>query len=70
LRQKLDYAAGRTKLKSAEQFIDLAGSSSTLSGKPYLVKCPGAAAVESHQWLLAELAAIRSSTTARHSRRN
>jgi hypothetical protein len=60
LLRKLSYLEGETTLKSTEQFIDLAASSSSVSGKPYQVKCGNDAPVESRQWLGRELATIRS----------
>lgn len=57
---KLDYIERRSTLQSTEQFIDLAASKSSSSGKPYHVKCGSAAAVESRQWLSDRLAVIRS----------
>ena len=59
LLRKLDYLEKKDLVKNAEQFIDLGAAASSSSGKPYLVKCGGAAAVESKAWLAAELKAIR-----------
>jgi hypothetical protein len=56
---KLQYLENRTTLRSTEQFIELAASVSSASGKPYLVKCGTNPAVPSAQWLNNELAAIR-----------
>lgn len=39
LRLKLDKT--RNRLESAEQFIDKVASSSSMSGKPYMVRLPG-----------------------------
>jgi hypothetical protein len=38
---RLKFDRTRSRLDSAEQFIDRAGSSSSLSGEPYLVRKPG-----------------------------
>src|SRR5262249_4988555 len=60
LLRKLDYLEGKDLVKTAEQFIELGAAKSSTSGKPYLVRCGSAAAVESKAWLLAELKALRS----------
>ncbi len=39
LRQKYDYLVRRHLVTNAESFIDLAASKSSMSGKPYLVRC-------------------------------
>ena len=56
---KLDYIERKTTVRSAEQFIELAASKSSYSGKPYQVKCGHAATVESKQWLTSQLAYLR-----------
>lgn len=60
LLRKLEYIEKRREtLASAEQFIDVAASKSSFSGKPYRVKCGGAEAVASREWLNRELKALR-----------
>jgi len=59
LLRKLEYLEGRNAVHSTEQFIELAASTSSSSGKAYLVRCGKAAPVESRQWLKAQLAALR-----------
>ncbi len=59
LLRKLEYLEKKDLVKNAEQFIDLGATSSSSSGKPYMVKCGSAAPVESKAWLGAELKAIR-----------
>lgn len=60
LLRKLDYIEKRREtLASAEQFIDVAASKSSFSGKPYRVKCGGAEALPSRAWLNRELKALR-----------
>jgi len=59
LLRKLEYLEKKDLVKNAEQFIDLGASSSSSSGKPYMVKCGSAAPLESKAWLGAELKAIR-----------
>ena len=59
LERKLSYLEDKNLVKTAEQFIDLGASKSSMSGKPYLVRCGGAAPIESKAWLTRELAAVR-----------
>lgn len=60
LLRKLEYIEKRREtLASAEQFIDVAASKSSFSGKPYRVKCAGAEALHSREWLNRELKALR-----------
>jgi len=59
LLRKLEYLEKKDLVKNAEQFIDLGASTSSSSGKPYMVKCGSAAPMESKAWLGAELKAIR-----------
>lgn len=56
---KLDYLEKRHAIKSTEDFISLAASSSSMSGKPYQVKCAGSPVVESKDWLHAQLKRVR-----------
>ena len=60
LLRKLKYIEDRGAVRSTEQFIELAGSSSSTTGKPYLVKCGSGEAVESGAWLQSQLRIIRS----------
>lgn len=60
LLRKLQYIEKRREtLASAEQFIDVAASKSSFSGKPYRVKCGSGEAVPSREWLTRELKALR-----------
>jgi len=59
LLKKLDYLEGKDLVKTAEQFIERGASASSVSGKPYLVRCAGKAPVESAKWLTAELQQVR-----------
>jgi hypothetical protein len=61
LQRKLQYLEDRNAVSSTEQFIERGASTSSISGKPYLVKCGSAAPVESRIWLGTELKALRSS---------
>lgn len=57
---KKKYAYFKADIDSAEKFIDLSATQSTLTGKKYTIKCPGKDVVESREWLLEELQALRS----------
>lgn len=62
LRKKYDWLRKRDLVDSAEQFIARAGTESSLSGRPYQVRCAGRAAQPSAAWLRARLAALRAGT--------
>ena len=62
LLQKLNYLKNESTVKSTEQFIDLTASASSVSGKPYMVRCGGAGLVESQKWFLSQLKNIRAFT--------
>jgi Family of unknown function (DUF5329) len=55
LRDKFEVMRQRGMIGSAESFIDRGASSSSMSGKPYLVRCGEAAPQPSGPWLHAEL---------------
>lgn len=59
LLKKLDYLEGKDAVKTTEQFIERGASTSSLSGKPYLVRCGARPPVDSATWLVAELKVIR-----------
>lgn len=60
LMRKLDYAEdSRKTIARTEQFIELAASSSSLSGKPYRIKCGNGSPELSRDWLNRELKALR-----------
>ena len=63
LRKKYAYLRKRDMVASAEQFIERAGSQSSISGKPYQVRCSGRPAVTSASWLNDRLAEIRRAPT-------
>lgn len=65
LRRKLAYLEDHGLVASVEQFIERAGTSSSLSGEPYLVRCGGAAPVKSSAWLQGQLQAMRAQKPAR-----
>lgn len=64
LRRKLDYLAGKGAVSSAEQFIERAASTSSVSGRAYQVKCGSHPPVSSGTWLRAELQGLRAAASA------
>jgi Family of unknown function (DUF5329) len=60
---KLAYIESNAAPTSAENFIELAASTSSASGKPYQVRCGTSAPVTSSTWLDQQLRLIRSSRT-------
>lgn len=59
LQKKYQYLLGKGLLASTESFIARAASQSSMSGKPYQVRCGTASAVESGPWFRAELESYR-----------
>lgn len=59
LQKKYQYLLSKGLLTSAESFIARAASQSSMSGKPYRVRCGTASVVESGHWFRAELANYR-----------
>ena len=55
--RKLEYF--KKKITTTEAFIELCATKSTISNKPYEIKCPGQPVVKSRDWLLKELDRIR-----------
>ena len=53
------------RIHSAEDFIRLAATESSMSGKAYSVACPGKPEVSSAAWLEAELGRIRARAAGR-----
>jgi hypothetical protein len=64
LQRKYDYLEKRQLAPDAESFIERAASTSSMSGKPYQVRCAGKAPVPSGPWLSAELQRFRASSPA------
>lgn len=62
LEKKMSYLMNRALIGSAEDFIELAATSSSVSGATYRVRCPSGAAVRSDEWLRAELERYRAAT--------
>ncbi|RWA53136.1 hypothetical protein AU476_15040 [Cupriavidus sp. UYMSc13B] len=59
LKKKYSYLDDRGAITSTEQFIELGASRSSVSGKPYMVRCPSTEPVVSAVWLKSELARYR-----------
>ena len=59
MQSKLDYLLNKNMVNSAEDFIELAGSKSSLSGRLYEVNCVNGKQT-SKAWLRTELERIRS----------
>lgn len=58
LEKKLAYLERKKLLNSTENFIELAASKSSMSGKPYEIRCP-TGAQPAGEWLKAELRRMR-----------
>ena len=63
LQRKLDYMVERKMLGTAEEFIAGAATSSSMSGKAYLIRCGGQEPMASATWLNAQLQRIRTSSS-------
>lgn len=59
LRRKYDYLRERDKVANAEDFIALAATRSSMTGRAYSVRCPGTPVVDSAAWLQARLRELR-----------
>lgn len=57
--KKYQYLLGKNQISTSEDFIAGAATKSSMSGRPYLVKCRDAAPVESAVWFRAELEKYR-----------
>ena len=55
LQRKYDYLLKKKLVPTTAAFIERAGSQSSMSGKAYQVRCPGQTAVNSADWLKAQL---------------
>jgi Family of unknown function (DUF5329) len=64
LLRKLDYLAGTGAIASADQFIELAATKSSVTGQAYSVKCGSNAPVQSSTWLFSQLQTLRSNSAA------
>lgn len=59
LEKKFAYLDKKDLVPDTERFIERGASSSSASGKPYLMQCAGARPVTSAEWLTAELKRLR-----------
>jgi len=59
---QMKYERARSRLTSAEQFIEKVASQSYLSGEQYRVQCAGRAEQATAEWLSAELATVRAAS--------
>jgi len=59
LRYKYEVLAAHDRINTAEDFIEKAATKSSLSGRPYEIRCGGGEAVTSSQWLRDVLARYR-----------
>ncbi|SET22858.1 DUF5329 family protein [Thalassotalea agarivorans] len=57
IKKKYDYF--EADIETAEDFIKLSATKSTMSGKYYMMHCPSQKPVKSEQWLLSKLADYR-----------
>lgn len=57
LRKKYDYL--KDDIESAEAFIEQAASHSSVSNKPYAIRCPQQAEIASGLWFSGKLRALR-----------
>lgn len=62
IEKKFNYY--RDKINSAEDFVRLSATKSSMSGKAYFIHCKGQKKVRSSKWLLAELRRFRQFSSA------
>lgn len=59
LRRKYDLMVAAGRITSAEDFIERAGSVSSVTGRPYHISCPGIESEPARSWLTRALLARR-----------
>src|SRR5467141_3542173 len=59
LQMKLEYLVEKGLITDSEEFIEKAGTESSMSGQPYKVRCPNQEEQPSAVWLGSELRKIR-----------
>jgi hypothetical protein len=59
LRGKYKYLVDKNLADTTEHVIERVATESSMSGKPYQIRCAGTAAVSSQQWLREKLAELR-----------
>jgi hypothetical protein len=62
LREKYEALAASGQIETAEDFIDKAASTSSMSGQAYLIRC-GGVPMTTHQWFNSALARYRASSS-------
>ena len=62
INNKYQYLIKKGLINSIEQFIDRAASESSMSGKPYMVKCGESESIKSFVWFKRELTSFREKT--------
>ena len=62
LQRKYDYLLKKKLVDTPEQFIERAASQSSMSGKPYRIRCPGQPEQTAAAWFGARLQALRQRT--------
>ena len=60
LHRKYDYLLKKGLVTTTESFIELAATKSSMSGKPYQVRCGNAQPVSSQSWFTNKLNVLRS----------
>ena len=60
LQRKYDYLLKKRLVTTTESFIELAATKSSMSGKPYQVRCGKTAPISSSSWFKSQLNAVRS----------
>lgn len=60
MRRKYAHFLKKGKIRDTEDFIDLAGTKSLMSGDPYILRLTDGSEVRTADWLRAELGAYRS----------
>jgi len=61
LRSKYDALVAKDLIRTTDDFIELAGTRSSFSGREYAIRCSSSAAVPSNQWLREQLTLYRRS---------
>lgn len=61
IKAKYEYFHNKGLIGTTEDFIELAATKSSMSGRYYMVKCADTAELKSGDWLRAELATYRES---------
>lgn len=66
LEKKYRYLLDKGMIDTTEDFIDRVATASSISGKPYQVKCDGREQVSSVEWLTMELERLRRPSASGH----